>query len=162
MSESLAELLRARDVDALAGFYDARAGYVEAYCRELCRPEKIEEATLSAFLEFVARASGKAADDELDLLLVKSARGAAAARMSVDSAATECRAMPEVLAARANGEDVRGERAFAAHLDGCEICRQTTTRLIDAEQALKSDPHSEPSESVRKRLLELAGGGEPA
>ncbi|HWE34472.1 MAG TPA: hypothetical protein VG410_13355 [Solirubrobacteraceae bacterium] len=162
MSESLAELLRDRDVDALAGFYDARAGYVEAYCRALCGPEQIDEATLSAFLEFLARASGTRADDELDLLLVKAARGAAAARMSIDSTAPECRAMPEVLAARANGEDVRGEQAFAAHLDGCETCRETTTRLLDAEQALKSDPRSEPSQSVRERVLELAGNGDPA
>ena len=157
MAPSLAELLRARDLDALTGFYDARGPYVEAYCRAICRPEEVEDATLAAFTEFLARSSGAGVDDDLDLLLVKATRGAAATRMALDTSAPECRSMPEVLAARANGEHLRDERPFASHLDECETCRDTAARLLDAEQALKGEPKSEPSASVRETWLALAG-----
>jgi hypothetical protein len=155
MTDSLAELLRDRDRDALTGFFDARAAYVQAYCRTLCAPGDVDEAILAAFLEFLARASGAGADADLDLLLVKSARGAAATRMVLNTTAPECLAMPEVLAARANGEDIRDERPFATHLDGCATCRETAARLLDAEQALKTEPTSEPPGDVRERLLAL-------
>ncbi len=162
MSTTLAALLRARDRDALSGFYDARAGYVRAYCASVCPPEDVDGATLAAFVEFLARTSGTGSDDDLDLLLVKATRSSAAGHITVHSSSAVCRAMPEVLAARANGEHERGEQAFAAHLDECATCRETATRLLDAEQSLKGEPQGGAAADVKERWLEIAAGAEEA
>ena len=162
MSTSLAALLRAGDRDALTGFYDARAGYVHGYCASICPPEDVDRAALAAFVEFLDRASGAGSDDDLDLLLVKATRSSAAGRIGVRSSSAVCRAMPEVLAARANGEHLREEQAFAAHLDECATCRETATRLLDAEQSLKGEPRGAPAADVRETWLEIAAVAEEA
>jgi hypothetical protein len=158
---SLADLLRRRDRDALAGFYDARAGYVRAYCEAICPPAAVGDATFAAFVEFLARADGAGSDDDLDLLLVKATRGCAARRMAIDASQAICRAMPEVLAARANGEDARHARALETHVDGCPTCHDTASRLLHSEQALKGEPRSEPTADVRERWLEIASARRP-
>jgi hypothetical protein len=162
MSASLAALLRAGDRDALTGFYDARAGYVHAYCTSVCPPEDVDDAMLAAFVEFLARAPGAGRDDDLDLLLVKATRSSAAGRIGVHSSSPVCRAMPEVLAARANGEHVREEQAFATHLDDCPTCRETATRLLDAEQSLKGEPQRGGPADVKEAWLEIAATAEEA
>jgi hypothetical protein len=162
MTTSLAALLRARDRDALAGFFDARAGYVHAYCASICPPDDVDAATLAAFVEFLTRAPGAGSDDDLDLLLVKATRSSAAGRVEVRSSAPVCRAMPEVLAARANGEHIRSEQAFAAHLDDCATCRETATRLLGAEQSLKGEPRGGPAADVKETWLEIAAVAEEA
>lgn len=162
MSTSLAALLRAGDRDALTGFYDARAGYVHGYCASLCAPEDVDGATLAAFVEFLARAAGADSDDDLDLLLVKATRSSAAGRIRLRSSSPVCRAMPDVLAARANGEHLREEQAFAAHLDECATCRETATRLLDAEQSLKGESQAGPPTDVKETWLEIASAAEEA
>jgi hypothetical protein len=152
---SLADLLMARDRDAMTGFFDARAGYVRAYCAGILPAPAVEDATFAAFVEFLARVKGAGTDDNLDLLLVKATRSAAAGRMAIDSSEPACRAMPEVLASRANGEHRRNERAFEAHLEACALCRETGRRLLGAEQELKGEPSAEPNPEVRDRWLAL-------
>jgi hypothetical protein len=159
--QSLADLIRNRDRDALAGFYDARAGYVRAYCEAICPPSAADDATLAAFVEFVARADGAGPDEDLDLLLVKATRGCAAGRMAIGASQPICRAMPEVLAARANGEDRRDSRAVEVHIDQCATCHETARRLLDSEEALKGEPRSEPAAEVREGWLEIASGPHP-
>jgi hypothetical protein len=160
MSTSLAALLRAGDREALAGFYDARAGYVHAYCASICPSEAVDGATLAAFVEFLARVSVAGGDDDVDLLLVKATRSSAAGRIRLHSSSPVCRAMPEVLAARANAEHLRDEQAFAAHLDDCATCRETATRLLDAEQSLKGEPREKPPAEIKEAWLRIAAAAD--
>jgi hypothetical protein len=133
-----------------------RAGYVRAYCAAVCAAADVDDATLAAFVEFLARTDGAGTDDDLDLLLVKATRGAAAGRMAIDSSKPKCRAMPQLLSASANGELVRDEKPFEAHLDDCATCRDTARRLLNAEQTLKGEPGSEPDGAVRDSWLAIA------
>jgi hypothetical protein len=152
----LAELLRARDRDALTGFYDGRAGYVAAYSAALCPADKVGDATLAAFCDFLARIAAAGPDADVDLLLVKATRGSAAARIEIADRPAVCRAAPELLAASANGELAYGDRVLAEHLEACATCQETAQRLLDAERQLKEAPSVEPPADVRAAWLRIA------
>jgi hypothetical protein len=157
---TLADMIRARDRDALSGFFDGRAGYVIAYCSEVC-PERARECAIAAFVEFLARVAVAGPDADLDLLLVKATRGCAAARIDVGQHPAVCQAAPELLAASANGELAHDDEALAGHLEGCATCQATAQQLLDAERALKEPPSADPPADVRDAWLRIALG-EPA
>jgi hypothetical protein len=154
----LAEMIRSRDRDALAGFFDGRAGYVIAYCGRLCAPGLADEAALAAFVDFLARVQAAAVDSDLDLLLVKATRGCAAARLDLHDAPAICRAAPELLAASANGELRHDDEALAEHLEHCERCQATAQRLLDGERALKERPAVPATDELREEWLRIALG----
>jgi hypothetical protein len=155
----LAEMIRGRDRDALAGFFDGRGGYVVAYCDRLCAPALAEEAALAAFVDFLARVEAAPADGDLDLLLVKATRACAAARLDLRDAPAICRSAPELLAASANGELRHDDRALADHLEHCDLCQTTAQRLLESERALKERPDSTASDDLREQWLRIAVGG---
>jgi hypothetical protein len=140
----LAELLRAGDAAATAEFRAGRVPRVEAYVAGVCAPERIAEATSAAFLDFFARARAiEVTGGGLDELLLGATRSAAAGRFAVappaerpgDAAQVECYAMPELLAAHANGERAGDEALLGSHLTSCATCTWTLTRVQEAERA---------------------------
>ena len=54
-NETLLRLIAQRDPDAAAGFFDAHAPSVRRYCEELAAPERLDEATLAAFVDLLGR-----------------------------------------------------------------------------------------------------------
>jgi hypothetical protein len=165
--------LRARSPESLAGFYDDHAGKVREYCALICPAELVDEATFVAFVDFLGRMDGARADDDLDELLWKATRGAAAGRAEVRDAPTSkrvgsrrsgksepgptCRAMPELLAAYASGELARNAQ-LDKHLLECSVCRTTATRFRQAEGAFSRDARERPPEEIRRVWLEIAMG----
>jgi hypothetical protein len=155
---TLSELILADDADAIAGFRDAHVHKVRAYCEVACAGELVNEAELAAFVDFLARVPlSDARETDLDDLLLKATRGAAAGRFEVSpgsggrrahAKAPEhiCLAMPELLAACANGELTSDERQARRHLERCPICTATVDRMNQAE----------------RRFLEARGWDEPA
>jgi hypothetical protein len=166
--------IRARDPDALATFYDRRAGNVRRYCALVCPPQFVDEATFVAFRDFLARMAEAEAEADLDDLLWKATRGAAAGRAEVrpdvqDAPAprgglrqsirtepgTTCLAVPELLAAYVSGELARNGE-LDRHLVECGVCRATATRFRDAEAAFTRDWEDQPPQAIRRAWLEIA------
>lgn len=147
---SLAGLIRAGDSDAAAGFYEAHARKIHDYCAKACRWELIEQACEASWVEFVGRIRTSAEPHaDLEDVLLKATRGAAAGRFDVASptmvgaaiqatrTGATCAAMPELLAAEANGELFRGNETVRAHVARCSVCGVTATRMKQAEQAFR-------------------------
>ncbi|HWC87388.1 MAG TPA: hypothetical protein VG388_12680 [Solirubrobacteraceae bacterium] len=176
-------LLFARDPEALASFYDEYAGKVREYCVLACRAPLVEEATFAAFIDFLGRLTEAGEGADLDDLLRKATRSAAAGRAEVRSEVREvvvpsrhrrggrkhaspsgpgpvCQAMPELLAAYANGE-LAGHEELDDHLAGCSVCRTTTTRFRRAEAAFTREASQSPDEEIRRVWLEVAVRGAP-
>jgi hypothetical protein len=114
---------------------------VRAYCTEMCPGDFVEDATAAALLDFRARAGTAGPTDDVDELLARSIRSAAAARAdprvgSATSPGPECLAMPELLAARANNELPGDDRVIRQHLNECIVCETTFARMRRAEQIL--------------------------
>lgn len=163
--------VRARDLDALGHFYDRHAGNVREYCAVVCPAELVDEATFVAFADFLGRLASADPDADLDDLLWKATRGAAAGRAEVRGegrqtaasprgpARTEpdatCLAMPELLAAYASRELPRNGQ-LDRHLVGCAVCRATARRFREAEGALTTTPRQEPPKFIRRAWLEIA------
>jgi hypothetical protein len=153
----LVDLILSGDQDALAGFYDGRAPSVHEYCAQVCPSEYVEEAVFASFADFLGRARAAGAEADLDDLLRKSARTAAASRMDVSNKRDPaCRSMPELIAARANGELPHDEGPINEHLERCRPCRQTAQRLVEAEDALVRPPSRQSSNEVRTAWLVIA------
>jgi hypothetical protein len=149
---SLAALIGAGDLDAFAGFRDAHAAKVRSYCGEVCARERVEEALAAAFIDFLARLRiAGDHDSSLEKLLLAATRSAAAGRFEVwrSLAAVEqtgseihpdCAAMPELLAASANGE-LRGDRTtITRHLSSCPTCAITADRTQQAARRFAATP----------------------
>ena len=133
------EPLRADDAVAMSAFRERRLAEVKAYCQEMCAPGDIEEACDAAFLEFAARIRFAPPNDDPDRLLLKATRSAAGARAVIeplDTAGAECQAMPELLAARANGELPDDDRLIREHLRACIVCESSLARMHRAERRL--------------------------
>jgi hypothetical protein len=142
---SLVETVREGDADAIAGFRDAHIAKVRSYCALVCPPDRVDEATAAAFRDFVARvrtSTGPILD--LDRVLLMATRSAAAGRFEpaaptapASPAADEsiCQAMPELLAAAANGELRSDAATLIRHQRDCATCRATAERTGAAEQA---------------------------
>jgi hypothetical protein len=145
---SLGELIRRDDPDAIAGFRDAHLNRVLAYCAEVCSEQLADEASTSAFVQFLARMSADESDSiDLEEELLKATRVAAAGRMDVHSSTssrgtgapeTVCLALPELLAARANGDIQFNEDEMQQHTSACSICTTTIERLQRAEAGFLS------------------------
>jgi hypothetical protein len=158
----LIELIAVGDPDAAAGFYDARSPSVREYCSEICSPELIDEATLGAFVDFLARVGVASSEADADDLLRKATRGAAASRMHLpEPHEPACRSIPELIAARANGELPHGDGPITEHLKRCSACRRAARRLADAEDALARNPTEQPPQHVRAAWLQLAARTAP-
>jgi anti-sigma factor RsiW len=180
---SFAQLVFNRNPDALAKFYDERAGRVREYCVLACQAPLIEEATFAAFIDFLGRLTEAGPEADLDDLLRKATRSAAAGRAEVRVETREvveparhrrsarkpaptagpgpiCQAMPELLAAYANGE-LAGHEQLDEHLAGCSVCRTTATRFRRSESAFTREPSRAPDEEIRRVWLEIAVRGAP-
>jgi hypothetical protein len=149
---SLSDLIRAGDADAFAGFRDAHIEMVHRYCEVACPPERVVEACEAAFLDFLARVrDARAGGHDLEGLLLVATRSAAARRFAIPRSADQpgrghrhpassqlrqiCAAMPDLLAARANGELRSGDRVVAHHLASCAICAAGEARMRAAAEA---------------------------
>jgi hypothetical protein len=180
---SFAQLVFNRDPDALAIFYDERAGRVREYSVLVCQAPLVEEATFAAFIDFLGRLAETGPDADLDDLMRKATRSAAAGRAEVRAEVREvvvparhrrsarkpapasgpgpiCQAMPELLAAYANGE-LAGQEQLDEHLAGCSVCRTTATRFRRGEAAFTREPSRAPDEEIRRVWLEIAVRGAP-
>ena len=82
---TLSELILADDGDAIAGFRDAHIHKIRAYCQEACPADLVEEARDAAFVDFLGRLRlSDASQTDLDDLLLKATRAAAAGRFNVE------------------------------------------------------------------------------
>jgi len=161
----------ARDPEALAAFYDRRAGTVREYCALICPADLVDEATFVAFVDFLGRVDAAGEDADFDELLWRSTRGSAAGRVQVADAPSSdgpasdptgvtepgpiCRAMPELLAAYVSGE-LAPDAELDRHLVECAVCRRTAKRFREAEAAFTREPGESPPEEIRRRWLEIA------
>jgi hypothetical protein len=151
--------------DALARFYDERAGNVRQYCAVICPGQFVDEATFVAFRDFLARLAEAGPDADVEDLLWKATRGAAAGRAEVraelqasgerSEPGATCLAMPELLAAYVSGELPRNSE-LDEHLLQCTVCRSTAVRFRDAEGAFTAEPSEQPPEAIRRAWLEIA------
>jgi hypothetical protein len=154
---TIIELIADGDPDAAAGFYDARASSVRDYCAELCPPDRVEDATLAAFVDLLGRTMNAAADADAGELLTRSARIAIASRMHSPT----CPEIPELIAARLNGEFVHNEEPLYSHLSQCGHCQIVAERLAQAGNALEHVSFTQPPAKARARWLELAAREQP-
>jgi hypothetical protein len=153
----LVELILFGDQDALAGYYDGREASVHEYCAQVCPDEQVEEAVLASFTEFLGKVRAAGPDADPDDLLRKSTRTAAASHMEVSNIRDPaCRTMPELIAARANGELPRDGGPISAHLEHCRSCRHTVQQLVEAEDAIVRPASGQPSQDVRTTWLLIA------
>jgi hypothetical protein len=161
ITPTLAELLLACDAEALASFYDTHSQTVLAYCGDVCPPELVEEAALASFVDFLGRLrSTSARDPDLDALLSRATRTAAAGRLEVEPRRAgrrvphaTCRAMPVLLGAYANREYTGDERAIRRHVKRCAVCRGTAARMERAERAFEGVAGGRSAPGVRAALL---------
>ncbi len=166
---TLADLIRAGDADAIAGFGNARLPRVQGYVAQVCPPELAEDAVSAAFMDFFARlAATPEADDELDRLLLAATRSAAAGRFTVASppgrtlaVSVECQAMPELLAVHANRERPTDEALIGEHLAGCSICAHTLVRMQDAERAFAQPFGDLPAMALQETVVDTAAAPPP-
>jgi hypothetical protein len=162
----LLQVIVSGDRDAAAGFFDGRAPTVREYCAELCPPGLVDDATIAAFLDFRGRLVQAPADTDLDDLLRRATRTAAASKMHVAAPAVRgrgkravgpvCLALPELLAAHRSGELPRNDELIRHHLRDCRVCQYTEERLAQAEDAFDRGPSGQPPEHVRATWLQLA------
>jgi hypothetical protein len=137
---SLVELLRRGDHDAIAGFRDSHRQKVRGYCEQACLPERIDEACAAALTEFVARVRTSKDDVAPVDVLLAATRAAAAGRFNVIILGAgvrgdrTCAAMPELLAAQANGELRSDGQQVRQHVEQCETCRASEQRMREAER----------------------------
>lgn len=160
--ETLLRLIAQRDPDAAAGFFDAHARSVRRYCEELAAPERLDEATLAAFVDVLGRAESAPEGAELEDLLMKATRNAAASRAEVaDARGPECHAMPDLLAALINGELERDPRLLDEHRARCRVCQRTEERFAIADEGWTRPAAEEPAAAVRVAWLELMAERSP-
>jgi hypothetical protein len=150
-------MIRAGDRGAIEELLDRLGGSVERYCAELCPPAAVRDAVLVAFSDFFARLDHAPHDADPDQLLLMATRSAASGRAEVRAQPqspapnakrglahrhrgptatgdTVCPAVPELLAAAANGE-LRAGEALMAHVEACPTCRDTSQRMEAAAAA---------------------------
>jgi len=161
-NETLLRLIAQRDPDAAAGFFDAHAPSVRRYCEEVAAPERLDEATLAAFVDLLARVESAPPEAEPEELLIKSTRNAAASRAEVAGArGPECHAMPDLLAALINGELQRDPRLLDEHRARCRVCQRTEERFAVADEGWTRPAAQEPAAEVRVAWLELMAERSP-
>jgi hypothetical protein len=135
---SLAETIRAGNPDAIAGFRDAHIAKVRSYCAQVCPSDRIDETCEAALREFVTRVrESDARRVNLGRELLRATRSAAAGRfeLSTQTDAAVCVAMPELIAAEANGELRAEASSLHRHERACPTCAETAERMRRAEEA---------------------------
>ncbi len=112
-------------------------------------------------VNFLARATERPAGIVPEDLLRKATREVAAGRMghALEPGDPRCVAMPELLAARVNGELPGSERLVIEHLADCVTCQASAARLEQAETAFADWPV--PQRDARGAWLELAEAEAP-
>jgi hypothetical protein len=135
------------DLDVIAGFREAHAHKIRSYCEEACRPELAETACEAALRELLARLRAREVEPvDVEEMLLQATRSAAAGRFQVETAPRRlrrsrvpsdptCLAMPELLAAHANGELTGDASPIEHHLERCLTCARTIARMTHAERA---------------------------
>ncbi|MDQ6775383.1 MAG: hypothetical protein M3071_03980 [Actinomycetota bacterium] len=156
--------------DAWASFYDGHAANVRQYCAMICPAQFVDEATFVAFRDFLARLAEAGPDPDVDDLLRKATRGAAAGRVEVRAQIEEaaeglaqtrtepgpaCLAMPELIAAYVSGELPR-DSGLDEHVVECAVCQSTAIRFRDAESAFTAELSEQPPDAIRRAWLEIA------
>jgi hypothetical protein len=165
---SLAHMIRRGDPDVIAGFRDAHVEQVRRYCEEACVPERLEEAVDAAFADFVGRVrAAEGSDLPLDDMLLPATRSAAAARFRIvhppgthralrrSGDSQLCEVIPELLAARANGELRGSAQAVQEHVDHCATCSGTDARMLVASRAFGQTARWEPRAKREARAAEV-------
>jgi hypothetical protein len=156
--------IRDGDPIVLAALTERRGGAVLAYCEHVA-PGVAANAAADAFARFrrdvVDSRDPLALDPEATL--VRATRLAAAAhapRPHVSSSGllgrrgASCALIPELLAARAEGELTMGDRArLSRHLARCAQCREADERFRRAEEAYLAAPDAPPPQPVAKELM---------
>ena len=160
------ELIAARDHDTMARFYDHHVAVVGEFCAAVCPSERVDEAVAAVFVNFLARTSEGPSDAVPGDLLRRAARDIAASRMQQHGASPGeradpvCLAMPELLAARVNGELPGEEGPVVHHLSNCRRCQASAARLGQAEVMFPVGSGGEVTE-LRAAWLQLAGDATP-
>jgi hypothetical protein len=153
---TLQRLLAERDPDAAAGFFDAHAAGVMRYCEEVAAPHRLDEATLAAFVDLLGRIEIAPPGVDVEELLKKATRNAAASRAEIaDARGPECHAMPDLLAALINGELERDPSRLHEHRARCRVCRRTEERFALADEGWTRPAAQEPPAQVRVAWLDL-------
>jgi hypothetical protein len=140
------ELIAVRDAEAMARLYDRCIAGVRQFCAAACPAERVEEAVDAAMVNFLARATESPADAAPEDLLRKATREVAAGRIELEGGARAeavdpvCRVMPQLLAARTNGELPGSADLVVEHLMGCSLCQVSAARLEQAEMAFAAWP----------------------
>jgi hypothetical protein len=141
---SLMQLIASGDEDAILGFRDAHTEQVRSYCAVACSPELAGDAVEAAFVDFLGRVLEARdvpdADEDLEALLLKSTRSAAAPRFAIPESDPSrrpelCAAVPELLAAQANGEVPPNDHLLSSHVKHCERCQAIAAQLEGADAA---------------------------
>ncbi len=144
------ELIAGRHPGTAVDYYDAKAPIVRDYCAELCPPELVDDALLGAFIDLRARAAAAPRDADLDDLLRKAARAAAAARIQPNEGFNApCRVVPDLLGA-AMSDELADDRALNRHLGVCERCGAVAERFRRAEQAINETRHHRASDGLAR------------
>jgi hypothetical protein len=152
------ELIAIRDEDAMNRFYERHVAVVRQFCAAICPPERIEEAVEAAMLIALARASEASVGGRPEDVVRKATREVAAARMAPGVGTGQvtdpvCRAVPELLAARANGELRGPDGPLAEHLSSCAVCQMSAARLQEAESAFLEWANGEPVHQAESTQL---------
>jgi hypothetical protein len=151
LTPSLPDLIREGDPDALAGFRDAHEGAVRSYVAVACDLEDVDEACDLAFLDFIGRVRADPRAEDLERTLIAATRCAAAARFRFAPAdkparsrrlrgSPSCAAVPELLAASANGELEGRDQALRLHVSRCPRCTAVEQQMAAAEAAFLASP----------------------
>jgi hypothetical protein len=149
------EPIVARAERATTAFYDDHTEAVRSFCASLCPAERVEDAMEATFLDFVARVAAAPSDADREGLLRRAVREVAASRMDPAVGADRasilpvCRAMPELLAASANGELPAEYEPLTEHLQSCEICQGNHRRMESAEAAFGALAQRESADRAR-------------
>lgn len=162
------EGVRDGDPAALSGLTTRRGAAVLAYAEQVARPGRSVDAAAEAFAQF--RRAVVAADDPYDVdperTLLRGTRFAAASAAPRDlplrarlrgssQGRSACELVPELLAARAEGElsDADGPR-LSRHLARCAACSAAEARFRAGERAYREAPDAPPVAFAARAIME--------
>jgi hypothetical protein len=161
------------DPAALSGLTARRGAAVLAYAEQVARPGRAVDAAAAAFARF--RLAVVAADDPYDVdperTLLRGTRFASAAAAPVErplrvrlrgsGAPSACTLVPELLAARAEGDlSAADDERLSRHLLRCASCSAAEARFRAGERAYRQAPDAPPvpfaARAIMEALLQVA------
>jgi hypothetical protein len=125
-------------VGAVGRYRESHKQAVRAYCQSVCSAELVDQAIEASFIDLARRLREQdAKSTERERLLLRATRSAAG-RFEVIAPDGEapgelCSLVPELLAARANGELKAAQAELDLHLHGCRVCARTEAMMAAAE-----------------------------